>query len=318
MHRTFQKGLLGMGCGLVLATAAGAAEFPSKPISLVIPYPPGGATSLHGGIVATGAEPVFGQPMVPVIRAGGGGVAGAAYVLKQPADGHTLLLGDVTINSLRPLVEKDIPFKVEDFTPIARVTLDPLVFVASPAAPFKTLKEMVDFAKANPEKLVYSSDNLNGWTYVAFKALQKATDTKMKGIEFGGGGPAVANILGGNTMAYAGAPAVVGEHILSGKLVAICTAGEERAPTLKDVPTCKEAGADVIWQVWLGLLVHKDTPADRVAVLREKSRALLEDKGLLSLVGRINSKISYLDRPEWEKALATEQTRLKAIYEVGN
>jgi tripartite-type tricarboxylate transporter receptor subunit TctC len=302
--------------GLLCATigAASAADFPDKPIRLVIPYPPGGASSLHGGVIATSAEPYFGQPMIPLIRHGGGGIAGASYVLQQPADGYTLLFGDVTINLLRPLVEKDIPFKIDDFEPIGRITLDPMVFVASPKAPFKTMKEMVAFATKNPDKLVYSSDNVNGWTYVAFKALMHKTGTKMRGIDFGGGGPAVANVLGGNTMAYAGAPAVVGEHVKGGALIALCTAGKARASTLPDVPTCTETGYDVMWQVWLGVLAKKGTPEPVLAKLRDGFGKLVTDKGLKALIARITSEIKYVGADAWKKELDEEKKSLMAIY----
>lgn len=306
--------LMAAGFLCASALAASAADFPDKPIRLVIPYPPGGASSLHGGVIATSAEPYFGQPMIPLIRHGGGGIAGAAFVLSQPADGYTLLFGDVTINLLRPLVEEDIPFKNEDFEPIGRITLDPLVFVASPKAPFKTIKGMVDFAKTNPEKLVYSSDNVNGWTYVAFKALMHKTGTKMRGIDFGGGGPAVANILGGNTMAYAGAPAVVGEHIKAGTLIGLCTAGKVRASTLPDVPTCTEQGYDVFWQVWLGVLAKKGTPEPILAKLREGFGKLVADKGLLRLIGKINSEIKYVGAAPWKNELEEDKKALMEIY----
>jgi tripartite-type tricarboxylate transporter receptor subunit TctC len=309
-----RRALLAAGLLCATAVAAGAAEFPDKPIRLVIPYPPGGASSLHGGVIATSAEPYFGQPMIPLIRHGGGGIAGASYVLQQPADGYTLLFGDVTINLLRPLVEKDIPFKIDDFEPIGRITLDPMVFVASPKAPFKTMKEMVAFATKNPDKLVYSSDNVNGWTYVAFKALMHKTSTKMRGIDFGGGGPAVANVLGGNTMAYAGAPAVVGEHIKGGALIGLCTAGKVRASTLPDVPTCMETGYDVVWQVWLGVLAKKGTPEPVMAKLRAGFEKLVTDKGLKALIARITSEIKYVGAADWKKELEDEKKSLMAIY----
>jgi tripartite-type tricarboxylate transporter receptor subunit TctC len=303
-----------IGAAAALAGSAVLA-FPEKPLRLVIPYPPGGASSLNGGVIATSAEAYFGQPMIPTIRAGGGGIAGAAFTLGEPADGHTILLGDVTINSLRPLVEEDVPFETTDFTPLARFTLDPMVFVASPSAPFKTMAEMVAYAEANPDEFRYSSDNVNGWTYVAFKALEAETGVKMQGIEFGGGGPAVANVLGGNTMAYAGAPAVVGEHVAGGALIPLCAAGEQRAPTLPDVPTCIEEGFNVVWQVWLGALVHKDTPTDRVETLRTSFAKLVEDEGLLRLLARINTDLVFLDGAAFEAELAGEQARLLEIYE---
>lgn len=315
-------GLLAAGtaCAMLTMTAeiAHADEFPSQPLRLIIPYPPGGAASLNGGVIATTAEAYFGQPMIPTIRAGGGGIAGAAFVLSEPADGHTVFLGDVTINSLRPLVEEGIDYEPEDFIPIARFTLDPLIFVASPDAPFSTINEMVEFARENPDEFVHSSDNVNGWTYVAFKALEAETGVDMRGIEFGGGGPAVANVLGGNTMAYAGVSAVVGEHVQGGSLVPLCAAGTERVSTLPEIPTCQEEGLDVVWQVWLGALVHKDTPDDRVERLRQGFDELVEDEGLLRLLDRINTDLKYLSGKEWTEELVVEQARLLEIYERTN
>jgi len=315
LHSISRRALV-IGAGVLIAASsiAGAAmAFPDKPIRLVIPYPPGGASSLNGGVIATSAETYFTQPMIPTIRAGGGGLAGGAFVLGEPADGHTIFLGDVTINSLRPLVEDDVPFATTDFIPLARFTLDPLVFVASPSAPFSDMDGMIDYARTNDD-FRYSSDNVNGWTYVAFRTLEAETGVSMQGIEFGGGGPALANILGGNTMAYAGAPSVVAEHINSGTLVALCAAGNERAPTLPDVPTCTEIGHNVVWQVWLGALVHKDTPADRVEFLRDAFAKLVEDPGLQRLMARINTDLNFLGGAEWEGELEAEQARLLEIY----
>lgn len=294
---------------------AALAEFPEKPVRLVIPYPPGGAASLLGGMIGTVAEAHLGQPLVMTVRAGGGGIAAADFVKSAPADGHTLLLGDITINVLRPLVER-VPYRIDDFIPIARVTLDPLVFVASKTAPFRDLKSMVEHAKANPGGLLYSSDNVNGWTYVAFKALQAATGTEMRGIEFGGGGPAVANVVGGHTMAYAGAPSVVGPHIQGQAVVPICAAATARVATLNQVPTCREAGADVLWQVWLGVFVAKGTPPDRVTKLQDAFAKILKDDGLARMVSRINAEISYVDGREWARELTDEEARLRKLYNV--
>ena len=300
--------------GIVGLSGQAMAEYPDRPVRLVIPYPPGGGASLHAGVIATVAEPYLGQPLIMTIRVGGGGIKAAEWVSKQKADGYIVLMGDITINSLRPLVE-EVPFEISDFTPIGRITLDPLVFVGAKDAPFNNIKEMVDYAKGNPGELVYSSDNVNGWTYVAFKALTKITGTEMRGIEFGGGGPAVANVLGGHTMAYAGAPAVVGPHIQSGALKPLCTGSTKRATTLPDVPTCAEEGYPVQWEVWLGLFVHKDTPEPIVAHLRKAFTGILHDKGMKRLIAKINSEINHVEGGEWVAVLKEEQERLMKIYE---
>ena len=291
-----------------------AADFPDKPLRFVTPYPPGGSHSLHAGVITTVAEPYFGQPMISIIRGGGGGAVAATELSQDEADGYKLLFGDPTINSLRPQVE-ELPYTVDDFVPVARINYAPAIFIAAADAPFDDLNGMVEYAKANPDELVYSSDNKNGFTYVAFEMLKLKTGTKMRGVEFGGGGPAMAQVLGGNTMAYAGAPSVVGEHIQAGKVKAICATDYERWQTLPDVPTCKEAGADVIWHFWRGVLAKKGTPEDRIAKLSDGFAKLVEDKGFLRLIGKINSRVDFLGAKDFAKVLTKEQRDLKELYD---
>ena len=301
------------GAGAMPALAQ-SSDFPNQPLKLVIPYPPGGALSVLGAVVTTSAEQHFGQPMISLVRAGGGGATGSALVAQSPADGYTLLLGEPTIISLRPQVEK-LPYKTDDFVPIARLTKAPIMFVAAGSAPFSDLKGMIAYAKANPNKLVYSSDNKNGWTYTAFELLKKATGTEMKGIEFGGGGPAITNVLGGNTMAYAGDPSILVDHIKSGKLKALCVADTVRYEPVKDVPTCKEAGADVEWGLWIGVLAKKGTPADRLEKLRASFAALSKDEAFLRILARTNTTLAYMDGEQFAKFVADEQASLKKLYD---
>src|SRR6516164_1747088 len=273
-----------------LALTSAASAFPDKLLQFVTPYPFGGSHVLHASIITTAAEPHFGQPMISVIRTGGGGVVGAEYVLKSAADGHVMLFGDPNLNSLRPQVEQ-LSFSVGDFIPVARINYSPWVFVAKPDAPFGgTIKGMADWAKANPDKLIYSSDNVNGPTHIA-------------------------NLLDSNTMAYAGDPSVVGEHILGGKLKGLCVTDTQRWASLPNVQTCREAGIDIVFHFWRGVLVPKGTPADRVATLSEDFGKLVKDEGFLWLMKAIHSNIAYLDHTTFAEYLTGEQKQLKELYE---
>lgn len=300
---------------LAVAVASGAVaqSFPDRPIRLVTPYPPGGATSLHAAIITAVAEPFLGQPMISVIRAGGGGVVGATEVSRAAPDGYTLLFGDPTINSLRPQVET-LPFKADDFIPVARINFAPVIFVTRPDAPFRDLPTMVAYAKANPGRLVYSSDNVNGLTFTAFEMLKKEAGITMRGVDFGGGGPAVTALLGSNTMAYAGLPAVVGEHIEAGKLVPICVTATERLARFAAVPTCAEAGAPITWLFWLGVMAPRGTPPDRIQHLSDGFAKLVADSGFQTLIGRINSSLQFLDHKAFGEAVAKEQRELRELY----
>ncbi|MGE0314188.1 MAG: Bug family tripartite tricarboxylate transporter substrate binding protein [Lautropia sp.] len=299
--------------GAAVPASVAAQTFPDKPLRLVTAYPPGGGTSLHASIITAVAEQHFGQPMISVIRAGGGGVVGATEVVRSPADGYTMLFGDPTINTLRPQVEK-LPFKVDDFVPVARINYSPVIFVASPKAPFNDLKGMIDFAKSKPGELVYSSDNLNGLTYVAFEMLKLRSGTRMRGVELGGGGPAITQLLGGNTLAYAGLPVVVGDHIKSGAVKALCVTDDVRLDAFKDIPTCAEAGAPIVWRFWLGAMAPKGTPPERIAVLSDGFRKMVADKGFQALITRIGSKTDYLDHKAFAEVLAKEAEDLRTLY----
>jgi tripartite-type tricarboxylate transporter receptor subunit TctC len=312
--KPIKKNLLRYGAmalfgSLVLGNQAHADQFPTQPVRLVIPYPPGGALSVTGAIVATAAEDHLGQPMLSLNRAGGGGVVGATFVANSKPDGYTLLLGDPTINVIRPELEK-LPYKIDDFVPVARLTHSPFVFVAAKDAPFSTVQEMVAFAKSNPNKLVYSSDNKNGWTYTAFEILKKATGVEMRGVEFDGGGPAITNVLGGNTMAYAGVPSVVQDHIKSGTLKALCVSDKERYKPLPEIPTCAEEGVDINWGAWIGVFAPKKTPETHIAKLRQTFQDLAKDPGFQALTNRINADLNYLDTPEFSALLDAD---IKAV-----
>lgn len=309
-------GLIAAAAVVGFAQPAMAETFPDKPIRFVTPYPAGGSHSLHAGVITTTAEEFFGQPMISIIRAGGGGVVAANEVARGKADGYTLLFGDPTINSLRPQIEK-LPYTVDDFVPVARINYAPAVFVTAPAQPFKTMKEMVEWARANPDKLVHSSDNKNGFTYTVFELLKARTGITMRGVELGGGGPAVTQLLGGNTMAYAGDPSVVGEHIKGGTLVPLCVADVERLKAFPDVPTCREEGFDVSFQFWRGVLAPKGTPEAVVKQLSDSFGKLVQDKGFLRLMGRIASDVQYLDYQAFGAALKEEQKALAEAYGVG-
>lgn len=302
---------------LTTAATAGAAlpamaqdAFPERPIEFVTPYPPGGSHSLHAGIITTAAEPHFGASLISVIRSGGGGAVGATEVANADADGYTLLFGDPTINSLRPQVE-DLAYGIDDFVPVARINYSPAIFVARADSPFSTLEEMVSYAEDNPGDLIYSSDNLNGWTYTVFELLKARSGADMTGVEYGGGGPAVARLLGGETMAYAGDISVVGEHIESGDLVPLCVTDTVRLEALPDVPTCPEAGHDVVFQFWRGVLAPAGTPPEVVAQLSDSFEALMADEGFLRLIGRIGSSIQFADHEAfaelWESEVAAMQ-----------
>ena len=156
---------------------------------------------------------------------------------------------------------------------------------------------------------------MNGPTHIVFLLMEHSSGAKMRPLQLGGGGPAVTNLLDGNTLAYAGDPSVVGEHILGGKLKGLCATDTQRWASLPNVPTCREAGIDIVFRFWRGVLVPKGTPADRVAKLSEGFGKLVKDEGFLRFIKAINSNVAYLDHTSFAEYLTAEQLQLKELYE---
>lgn len=284
-----------------------------EPIRFVTPYPAGGSHSLHAGIITAVGEDFLGRPLISTIRGGGGGAVAAAEVARSTPNGSMLLFGDPTINSLRPQVE-DLPYEMDDFVAVARINYSPAIFVTTPDQPFQTIGELVDYADENPDELIYSSDNRNGFTFTVFEMLKSTADINMRGVELGGGGPAVTQLLGGNTMAYAGDPSVVGEHLDAGTLVGLCVTDTERFEAYADIPTCQEEGYDVVFQFWRGVMAPAGTPPEVVAELSDGFERLTQDEGFLRLIGQIGSGIQFLDHEAFAEALKAEQAALGAAY----
>src|SRR5256884_6976157 len=183
------------------AAGASAQEaYPSKPVTMVVPFPPGGVADIVGRPLAAEMQHVLKQPVVVVNRTGAGGAVGMAFVAKAPPDGYTILMSLSSI-SIFPVSDringKQPPYELKDFAPIALVTADPTVLVVRADGPYKTVKDFVDAAKANPGKINYSSSGIYGTLHVAMEIFANAAGIKLFHIPYQGGGPAVTALLGG-------------------------------------------------------------------------------------------------------------------------
>src|SRR5213078_4971980 len=192
-----------------------------KPITMVVPFPPGGVAELVGRPLAASMQPLLKQPIVMVNRPGAGGAVGMASVAKGPSDGYTVLMGLSSI-SIFPVSDringKTPPYELKDFAPVALVTADPTVLVVRADGPYKTLKDFVDAAKAKPDKINYGSSGVYGTLHVAMEIFATAAGIKLFHIPYQGGGPAVAALLGGQIDALASGPSAAIGQIKGGKM----------------------------------------------------------------------------------------------------
>src|SRR5437868_3613555 len=303
---------------LLFAGSAFAQDYPSKPITMVLPFPPGGVAEIVGRPLASIMEKSLKRPIVLINRPGAGGAVGMASVAKGPADGYTILMGLSSI-SIFPVSEringKQPPYELKDFAPIALVTADPTVLVVRADGPYKTVKDFVDAAKANPGKINYSSSGVYGTLHVAMEIFANAAGIKLFHIPYQGGGPAVTALLGGQVEASPQGPAAAIGQIRAGKMRALASWGTERLKLLPDIPTFKELGYDAEFYIWTGLFAPAATPAPIVAKLREAVRAAATSEEFKAAMEKVSTPVSYLDAREFQKYWDKDAARLKAALE---
>ena len=281
---TSVRRLLRAGAALALsalAIAAGPAsaqQYPDKPIKLIVPFPPGGATDVIGRVMAQRLSTALGQSVVVDNRAGASGNIGAEAVAKATPDGYTLLLGAVTSHSINQTLEKaSIRYNFEkDLIPVAIVGSVPLVFVVHPSVPAKTLKELIAYAKSKPGELNFASSGAGAPQRLAAEMFKRSAGVDMVHIPYKGSGPAMTDLIGGQVLTMVETVPAALQHIKAGKLRALAVTTPQRISMLPDVPTAGEAGMPGFEVSSLfGILAPVGTPRPIVVRLNAEITKLL-------------------------------------------
>jgi tripartite-type tricarboxylate transporter receptor subunit TctC len=296
--------------------AAAQAGFPAKPVTMIVPFPPGGLADIVARPVAEAMSRDLGQPVVIENKAGAGGGIGMGLAAKAPADGYTVLL---SLSSLTVLPEADAVlgrqqmFALNSLRPIARFTADPTVLAVRADAPWKTVKDFVEDAKKRPGAINYGSSGNYGTMHVPMEILAQNAGIKMTHVPFTGAGPAVVALLGGQIDAISSGPATVLQHVKAGKLRVLGHWGNGRLGTLPDVPALKEAGYDAEYAQWSGLFVPAATPEPVVQRLRAAARAAAMDAKVKEVILNAGSPILYQDTPDFEKYVQADAKRMAEV-----
>jgi tripartite-type tricarboxylate transporter receptor subunit TctC len=256
---------------LLLAPQAFAQPYPSKPVRVVVPFPPGGAVDFYARVVQAPLSEAFGQTVVIDNRAGASGMVGADHVAKSPPDGYTLLLGNIASLAINVGIYAKMPYDpAKDFTPIMHTIDVNYVLVVHPSVPAKTVMELIAYAKANPGKLAYGSAGSGSLPHLATELFKASTGTDLVHVPYKGGGPMVTDLLGGTVQVVIGDQANLMPHVKSGKLRALAVASPRRSANYPDLPTIAEAGVPGFQAVaWNGLVGPAGLPPDVVKRVHE-------------------------------------------------
>ena len=296
--------------------SAVAQTYPSKPITMVVPFPPGGVADTVGRPVAEAMSRHLKQSIVVENKGGAGGGIGMAQVAKSRPDGYTLLM---SLSSLVVLPEADkilqrAPmFQVNQLKPIARFTADPTVLVVRSDSPWKNYAEFMAYAKANPGRISFGSSGNYGTMHVPMEQLKAATSSFMLHVPYTGAGPAVLSLLSGQIEALSTGPASVKQHIASGRLRALAHWGDGRLASMPEVPSFKELGVPIQYSQWSGMFVPADTPAAVVDSLRQAAKFAAQDPRAVAALTAAGTSFMYQDAPEFERFVQADAKDMSAL-----
>jgi tripartite-type tricarboxylate transporter receptor subunit TctC len=322
MTQATRRALLGAASVTPFAATAQAQDFPSRPITMVVGFPPGGQADLAARPVAAAMERNLRQPVVVQNRPGGAGAVGSGYVARQPADGHTLLMALsslAVIPEAERLFNRAPPYTVDQFAPIGLVNADPTMLAVPASAPWRTLAEFVAAARARPGDIPYGSSGTYGTLHVAMEMFANAAGIRLLHVPFQGAGPAITALLSGNIQALASAPGTLTQHVQGGRLRVLACWGAERAPAFPEVPTLMESGfREAEFYIWAGLFAPAATPAPIQLRLRESLRTAMADPELNRAFQAAGAPPKYLDAPEFARFFAEDSARLvRAVQRIG-
>ncbi len=283
LSRCCRRFAAALAAGLVAVTSGALAQssYPDRPIRIIAPVQPGGGVDLVARQVGDRLSRALGQPVVVENQSGGGGVVGSLATARAAPNGYTLMVGYVGTHGTNPAVRK-LPYDaIKDFTAIAMVGGTPNILVVPPSLPAKTLAEFIAYAKANPGKLSYGSSGPGTLTHLAMEQLKVATGIDLVHVPYRGIGPAIADILGGQTQALFPGLAAALPHIKAGKMRPLAISGHARDPLLPDVPTFEELGfAGFDGVQWYGIVGPAGMPAPIVTKLNDEINKMLADPSL--------------------------------------
>jgi tripartite-type tricarboxylate transporter receptor subunit TctC len=301
----------------IAAGPAGTQEaYPTRAISIVVAFPPGGLADNTARPVAVVLERLLKQPVAIINKPGAAGAVGNQSVATSKPDGYTLLMALVSVSVL-PEVDKLFGrpqnYTLDQLTGIARVNADPSMLVVRADAPWKTLKDLVDDAKKRPGEIVFTSSGLYGAAHIPMEMFIKAAGIKMRHLPTTGGGPMMNAMLGGHAQAVMTPVSLAAAHVKAGKLRLLAHSGTAPVAAFPEVPSFKAQGYDVEYTAWAGLVAPKGTPPQVIKILREAMREAVKAPEVVNSHAKLETPIAYMDADEFNAWWAQDAARLAEV-----
>lgn len=316
-----RRALPGLGLFVLLtalaASPAWAQEpYPTRPISIVVAFPPGGVADNTARPVAAALERILKQPVPIINKAGAAGAVGNQIVATSKPDGYTLLMALVSVSVL-PEVDKLFGrpqnYTLDQLTGIARINADPSMLVVRADAPWKTLKDLVEDAKKRPGEIVFTSSGLYGAAHIPMEMFIKAAGIKMRHLPTTGGGPMMNAMLGGHAQLVMTPVSLAAAHVKAGKLRLLAHSGNGPVAAYPEVPTFKSQGYDVDYTAWAGLVAPKSTPPHVVKILRDAVRQAVKEPEVVTSHAKLETPVAYMDADEFNAWWAKDAARLAEV-----
>lgn len=307
---------------LALASVAGAAHaqaWPSKPVSLVVPFPAGGTTDVLARALAERLSPAIGQPVIVENKPGAGATIGADYVAKAKADGHTLLIGAVH-HTIASSVYKKLPYDFQKgFEPVTVIAMVPNVLVVNARTPAKNVNELVALIKAKPAEASYGSNGNGTAQHLIGTQFQQQTGTRLQHIPYKGSGPLATDLLGGQILMSFDTITPVLPHIKAGKLRPLAVTTAKRSPALPDVPTLQEAGLkDFDIGTWFGVLAPVGTPKPVLDRLSAEATKIIQSPDFQKRMDDIGAQPVGNSPAEMAAQIRSETDKFSLLVKAGN
>ena len=316
-----RRALSGLGLVVLLtAIAAGPAwpqePYPTRPISMVVAFPPGGVADNTARPVAAALERILKQPVTVLNKAGAAGAVGYQAAATSKPDGYTLLMALVSVSVL-PEVDKLFGrpqnYTLDQLTGIARINADPSMLVVRADAPWKTLKDLVEDARKRSGEIVFTSSGLYGAAHIPMEMFIKAAGIKMRHLPTTGGGPMMNAMLGGHAQLVMTPVSLAVAHVKAGKLRLLAHSGTAPVAAYPEVPSFKSQGYDVEYTAWAGLVAPRDTPPHIIKILRDATRQAVKEPEVIASHAKLETPIAYMDADEFNAWWAKDAARLAEV-----